>query len=193
MDETVETIEARETTAREDWNTIQSMFPAKKAITRLSYANGMSSRLSRKRMKRMMSGVSATNLEKFLQSRDLERVKALRTFASVNHEQALAAFRLSTVINVSLPVILLTMINILTPSLLDEIRSISNLFTDAPLQTRIILPIMLILAFIATFGVLIYGLLSLGQAREIRHLIDLHAAERGVYFGLEDSEDLPVN
>lgn len=193
MDETVETIEAKETTAREDWNTIQSMFPANKAITRLSYASGMSSRLSYKRMQRMMDGKSATALAEFLKSRSLERVKALRTFASVNHEQAIAAFRLTVVINVSIPVIFLTVMNILTPDLLAEVRDISTELSSAPLQTRLFLPALFTFAVIATGCILIYGTLCLGQAREIRHLIDLHAAERGVYFGLEDSEDLPVN
>ena len=40
------------------------------------------------------------------------------------------------------------------------------------------------------FLVLVYALASLNQARDIRHLIDLFAADRGVYFGLEDSSDL---
>ena len=38
--------------------------------------------------------------------------------------------------------------------------------------------------------ILIYSISCLNQARDIRHLIDLFAAERGIYFGLEDMSDL---
>lgn len=36
-----------------------------------------------------------------------------------------------------------------------------------------------------------YSVIQLSNARDIRHLIDLHAAERGIYFGLEDTDPLP--
>ena len=39
---------------------------------------------------------------------------------------------------------------------------------------------------IAVFFVVVYAVASLNQARDIRHLIDLFAADRGLFFGLDD-------
>jgi hypothetical protein len=38
-----------------------------------------------------------------------------------------------------------------------------------------------------------YALANLGQARDLRHLLDIYAAERGIYFGLEDMDDLQIS
>lgn len=178
-----------ETTAREDWDEIQALFPASKGITRKSFENGMSSRLSAKRMQRLMGGKSAQKLDAMLSERGLERVKALRTFASINHEQALAAFRITVVTNVSIPVILLTVMNIIAPNLLEELRELINMVAHVSFQTQLAPALFLTVVALWTALFLTYAVLCLGQAREIRHLIDLHAAERGVYFGLEDMDE----
>ena len=178
-----------ETTAREDWDEIQALFPARKGIRRQSFENGMSSRLSGKRMKRLMGSDSAQKLDALLSERGLERVKALRTFASINHEQALAAFRITVVTNVSIPVILLTVMNILAPNLLDSLRNLFNIIANVSFQTQLAPVLFLSVVALWTATFLTYAVLCLGQAREIRHLIDLHAAERGVYFGLEDMDE----
>jgi len=33
-----------------------------------------------------------------------------------------------------------------------------------------------------------YAIANLGQSRDIKNLIDVYAAERGIFFGLEDNE-----
>jgi hypothetical protein len=51
--------------------------------------------------------------------------------------------------------------------------------------------ILLFTSFLVALGVAmvaIYSLANTHQARDIRHLIDLYAAEQGIYFGLENMD-----
>lgn len=176
-----------ETSAAEDWEQVQALFPAQKSITSKSWTFGFSGRLPRTRIDRLMQTRSAAKLALMLDQRSNQRIKALRTFAAVNLEQATAAFRISIIANVSLPILLLTVANLLFPG------SLGRIFLSAfevGQQVAMIQLGVLFLTLSWLLAILIYALACLNQARDIRHLIDLFAAERGIYFGLDDMNEM---
>jgi hypothetical protein len=172
-----------DTSAAEDWEQVQALFPAQNSITSKSWTFGFSGRLPRTRIDRLMQTQAAAKLALMLDQRSNMRIKALRTFAAVNLEQATAAFRISIIANVSVPILLLTVINLLFPG------SLGRIFLSTFEVSQQFLMIQLGVMFLTLswlLAVLIYAVACLNQARDIRHLIDLTAAERGIYFGLED-------
>ncbi|MEL6686078.1 MAG: hypothetical protein AAFP97_00480 [Pseudomonadota bacterium] len=124
-------------------------------------------------------------VQSFLNDRSPERVKALRVYALTNQEQASAALRMTIVINVSIPVIFMTLSTQISDGRFWD--SVWDLYASAPGGIAIILST-LIAALVVLFIILVWGASRLGEARDIRHLIDLYAAERGIYFGLEDAD-----
>lgn len=135
----------------------------------------------------LLDSHGAAQLALLLDQRDDARVKALRTFAAINHEQAVAAFRLTLIVNVSVPVLILTLLNQAFPGLLGRLYTASRQAGELSfwIQLNVLLTALALLLLI-----LIYSISCLNQARDIRHLIDLFAAERSIYFGLEDMSDL---
>jgi len=180
--------ETRERSAAEDWAEIEALFPAYAGMKpSMTWFNGVSSRLKVKRLSRLMSSSSAKKLVIYLNGCAPDRVKTLRTFAAVNLEQAMSAFRLTMIANVSGPILFLTVLHQLIDGGLG--RLLSKIHQNDPGQ-------ILGMAIGAGVGsifllfVAFYALAHLNQARDIRHLIDVFAAERGIFFGLEDTEDL---
>lgn len=182
--------EIKITRAAEDWVEIQKLFPAWAALKPTSaWVNGISSRLVGSRLSRLLKGARVEALTLLIDQKSDERIKALRTFAAVNLEQATAAFRLTMIANVSAPILLLT----ITHQLIDG--GLGRLLAEIHENDPIIITGMVSGAAIGALlllGVAFYALANLNQARDIRHLIDLLAAERGIYFGLEDLEDAGV-
>ncbi|GLQ19875.1 hypothetical protein GCM10007854_08300 [Algimonas porphyrae] len=129
----------------------------------------------------------AGNLDRLLADRSLSRIKTLRTFAVVNQEQASAAFRITVVANVTIPVVIITVLNLIFPgSPADMFRSLFALNEGGTVFVWL-----LVVAYLSLLaGGLGFGIANLSNARDIRHLIDLHAAERGIFFGLEDEDAL---
>ena len=176
-----------EDSALADWTAIQAMFPAYRAISSKNWAYAISNRMHGTRLTKLREGRWATALSELLKRRGDARLKALRTFAAINHEQAVAAFRLTLVVNVSVPVLILTLLNQAFPGAVGRFSTES---LDAGqlafwLQLNILLT-----ALVFLLVILIYSVCALNQARDIRHLIDLFAAERGIFFGLEDTGDM---
>ena len=171
----------------EDWNEIETMFPSSRAMRpNKSWTNGISTRVGGRRLTRMLGNSGAGPLAAKLDQLDDARVKALRTFAAVNLEQATQGFRVTLIANVTVPVLILTVVNLLAPN------GIGSLFLPDTNDPRMwaLLTFVFGLVFVMLVGIAAYALASLNQARDIRHLIDLFAAERGIYFGLEDIEDM---
>jgi len=177
--------------ASEDWEHIASLFKAGAAMkpTR-TWFNGMSSRLEYKRMERLQNTKQAKALKRYLTDLPDKRLKTLRTFAAVNQEQTLAAFRVTLLGNVSVPIILVTFFNQVTQG------GFTNIFRSMKLESPTLFTILIsgiIGGIVAIALMAIFAVANLGQARDLRHLIDIHAAERGIYFGLEDMDDLNLS
>ncbi|GGX62444.1 hypothetical protein GCM10011309_10520 [Litorimonas cladophorae] len=178
--------ETPENTVMQDWAEIEALFPTRGALRpSKSWTNGISTRAGVGRLSRMLDNRGAGPLAAKLDQMDDARVKALRTIAAVNLEQAAQGFRVSLVANVTVPVLILTILNQLTEQGIGHF--LKSAYGEAALYG-------LIAGFLTT--VLLVGLMiaftlaSLNQARDIRHIIDLQAAERGIYFGLEDAGDM---
>ena len=105
----------------------------------------------------------------------------------MNLEQAVSAFRITIVGNFSIPIIMLSVAHQLTDG---GVRKLFEFIHQGEFVAIIFMIVFGIFMLMLLFLVLVYALASLNQARDIRHLIDLFAADRGVYFGLEDSSDL---
>lgn len=177
-----------ETTALDDWVAIQALFSAKDIMRpRMAWLNGISSRLSGRRLGRLMEGKNVGRLAAYLDQCSDDRLKALRTYAAINLEQAMAAFRMTIIANVSAPIVLISVVHqfldgglgaFLTKIHQGDPSSILGMLIGGGIGV-----LMLLL-------VIMYAVANLNQARDIRHLIDLLGADRGIYFGLEDAEDL---
>lgn len=174
------------TTLYEDWDRIQALFPARKAIRPgNAMLNGVSTRLGAKRLTRMMTGTAQKALREIIHSASDQRVKALRVVADVNHEQTSTAFRLTMIANVTAPLAFLAVLHQSLPKGLSQvwsyIESEGQFFIWWNFGLAILLAVLI--AFLIT-----WALANLGQSRDIKNLIDIYAAERGIFFGLEDSE-----
>ena len=163
-----------DTSVAEDWEQIQALFPTRNAVTAKSWTFGFSGRLLRLRVACLMQTQAAGQLALILDQRSAARVRALRIFASVSLEQVIAAFRISIVVNVSLPILLLTVANLLFPGSAGRVF----LFASAVGQTVALIQMgILFVTLIWLLDILIHALACLNQARDIRYLIDLIAAE----------------
>lgn len=177
-----------ERTAIEDWAAIESLFTLRHSFAPLKFATlGMSSRLAKGRLGKLLAHKSAGSLAALVDQMEDDRVKAMRTFAAINLEQAASAFKITLVANVTAPLLVVTFFNQITPGgvgdqLYDifggEGNGIYGLFAGIAVGIAML------------FGLGFYALANLNQARDIRNLIDLFAAERGIYFGLEDIDDM---
>ena len=179
--------EVIENTVMEDWAEIEALFPTRRAMRpNKAWTNGISTRAGQGRLTRMTANPGAGPLAAKLDQMDDARVKAMRTFAAVNLEQASNGFRLTLVANVTVPVLVLTVANLLSPN------GIGAMFLAAPSDEGILLLLIAVIVFalLTLTSIITYALAGLNQARDIRHIIDLQAAERGIYFGLEDIDEM---
>ena len=176
--------EVEDLSAFQDWEKIRALFPSKKAMRpNKAWVNGLSTRLGDDRLDRLLSDPRSQRLAVILDQFDDDRLKAIRTYASVNLEQALSAFRLTMIGNVTTPIILLSVIHQLSNGGIKEF--IGWLHQGDALSMAVIFGFIVFFAMIVFF-VVVYAVASLNQARDIRHLIDLFAADRGLFFGLDD-------
>lgn len=176
----------QEPTTQEDWAYIQSLFPRFDIATALKWTAWISPRLGRGRLTRLFALPSAAAIAALLDQRSTERVKALRTYAAVNMEQASAALRMTIVVNVSIPVIIVAILSQISSG---KIWASYWALYDGSAAQWITLATPVIISLFLLMTVLALGASQLGQARDIRHLIDLLAAERGIYFGMDDMDD----
>jgi hypothetical protein len=142
----------------------------------------------------LKAGRGAKALDAFLSKRSRGRVKALRTYALVNQEQAAAALRMTVIANATIPIAFVTVLTQISDgqiwasaTLWDGVR---DLYVEDPVFFGFLAAVCL-LSFFVLFWLLAYSATRMGQARDVRHCIDLHVAERGVFFGLEDEAELP--
>ena len=169
------------------WDEIVGLFKARTAFQPSKFwMSGLSSRLGSKRLSRLRTTKRALRLESLLNAASNRDVKALRTFAAVNQEQATAAFRLTMVNNITWPVGFLAIIHQFSPN------GLGGLLQNSFKTDFLFLSVLGATVIVCVIGVALFALANLSQARDIRHLIDLHAAERGIYFGLEDMEELSL-
>lgn len=177
----------RPPSAFEDWQSLHDIFAKARGNKVMGWSSGMSPRLHRNRLSRLLGSARARSISDFLKLRSDNRVKALRTYAAINMEQASSALRLTVIINVSIPIIFLTIFNQVFPGALNELFTGPDKFIRESLW---FVAFIFALSFSALIIILAYGTARLSEARDIRHLIDLAAAERGIYFGLEDMDDM---
>lgn len=176
-----------EPTTIEDWTAIQPLFPRFGGRAFFKWLGGVSPRLRRDRLSRLLVHPAAGSIAALLDQRSAHRVKALRTYAAVNMEQASAALRMTIIVNVSIPVIIITILSQISSGQIWEIYW--SLYEGDPIQgVGLVTPILIAVAML--MWIIGLGATRLGQARDMRHLIDLFAADRGIYFGLDDTDDL---
>lgn len=176
-----------ETTAVDDWAEIEALFKTHHGVSAGSWSMlGMSSRLGRGRLSRLFKHPAAGSLAAKMDQMGDERVKALRTIAAVNYEQVSAAFRFTLVANVTAPVLILTLANML---LKGGIGQLLRSLYGGDSASLILFLVASGFALIGLVFLLMWAIIQLNQARDIRHLIDVFAAQRGIYFGLEDAGD----
>ena len=85
--------EFEDLSAFQDWEKVRSLFPSKKAMRpNKAWLSGLSTRLGDNRLERLLSDPRSQQLAVILDQFDDERLKAIRTYAGVNSEQALSAF-----------------------------------------------------------------------------------------------------
>jgi hypothetical protein len=181
----------KEKSTQETWENIVAIFKLKHGLNvRAVWFTGLSSRIHKNRLSKLRNSQQASQLISILKDLPSQKIKELRTFAAINQEQATAAFRMTLVGNITIPVGIMALAHQLLPNGLGA--SIINFYNDDMVALSILI-LAAVLATIFIFLIGAYALVNLNQARDIRHLIDLHAAERGIYFGLEDMDDLSLN
>lgn len=178
-------------TVLQDWNEIQAMFKVGSAmLPNMAWFNGISSRLGSKRVPRLMGSHSAKCLRLFLDKQTDKNIKTLRTYAAINQEQVASAFKVTLFGNISIPILLLTLFHQLSDGALAIL--FRQVYNESPTAFwRFVFGGLFIVVLFGSLA--IYALANLNQARDIRHLIDIYAAERGIYFGLEDMDNLSLN
>lgn len=181
--------EVETSTAAGNWAEIVKLFPIFRFLLPRRLASfGLSSRLNAHAISRLGESPAARRLGAKLNQVDDARVKALRTYAAINLEQISSAFRITLVVNVTVPFLLLTFANLLAPGGLGQLLQ-DTYGGDAAGSMFFVGVVSASVVFAA--GISIYALAQLNRARDIRSLIDLHAADRGIYYGLEDTGEMP--
>jgi len=172
---------------QDDWTVIIGLFHRSEWRRHLGWISGVSPRMRARRIKALFDLPAAGPLAALLDQRNDRRIKALRTYAAINMEQAAAALRMTVIVNVSIPVIILTILSQTTSGRFwtDVLAIVSDDSSGLLALIATFLTVIILLFFFIGAGAK-----RLGTARDIRHLIDLLAADRGIYFGLDDTDDL---
>lgn len=169
-----------------EWERIAKLFRTRNALkTSRVWFSGMSARIGKHRLSALRQTKQAKALFDILKTVSRSDIKALRTFAAINQEQAVSAFKVTMIANISIPIGVLALIHQLSPDGLGPL--ILSIYAESDLGLVVLICSSLFAALGATV-IAIYSLANMHQARDIRHLIDLFAAEQGIYFGLEDME-----
>jgi hypothetical protein len=197
MTETAETLKEDDTSSKPIevaslWREIAAMFKARSAVSPSvkSWFSGLPSRIGYSRIDRLRESKRAKALNARLSKLPSETIKAVRTYAAINQEQAVSAFRVTIVTNITLPVGILALLHQLLPQGLGQ--GILDLYGNEEGALIFLFAITGVTLFFLSW-IMVYAWASVSQARDIRHLVDLHAAERGIYFGLEDMDDASLN
>ncbi len=131
---------------------------------------GVSSRSGPLRVARLEACRPAKRLRAILSDLGPADIERLLVRSEVNLEQAISAFRLTLVANISIPVGLVVLINQLAPG------AIGNLIAQTP-ALAILLPLSLTLALLIT--VMWYAYAGALAARDLNHLLRLRLADTG--------------
>ena len=163
------------------WLEVQALYPVG-VSRRISLANsfGISGRLATNRLSRLLHTRPARALLRRLEGMDPDALKALRIHAALNEEQARAAFRTTMVANISAPLIGLAVVNQSFPGWLSDLM-------DRPGAADTVLAFA-VLSVLTIALIVFFSLSASNHARDLRHLIDIGAARRGVFFGAEDAD-----
>jgi hypothetical protein len=97
---------------------------------------------------------------------------------------------MTVVVNVSIPVIVVAILSQISSG---QIWNDMWAFYSKDAYQWLALAIPVAFALTVLVFIMALGATQLGQARDIRHLIDLFAADRGIYFGLDDMDDLQAD
>ena len=170
------------------WLEIQALYPVR-VTRRISLANsmGLSGRLAPSRLTRLVATKPAQALLTRLSAMEPDAIKSLRIHAALNEEQARAAFRTTMVANVSAPLIGLAVINQSFPGWLSNWV---NQPGDAGAAATNAVAVFIVIGILTIALITFYALSAANHARDLRHLIDIGAAARGVYFGAEDADGM---
>ena len=171
-----------------EFEVIEKLFPIK-AYMRPSrtWWYGISPRLLQRRLLELSTNDGALKLRDILTDKSESELKTLRIVAGINEEIAASALRIAMVVNVTVPLALLALANQLLPGGIGEFV-VNAMGGDSSDYITFLIGGTLGIIYLLIYGV--YALSHLTQARDIRQLIDIYAAECGIYFGLEDNVGL---
>ncbi len=134
---------------------------------------GYHGRLTRRRMERLQNAPSARTLKAKLVNLNDRQSAYFQGLASVNKEQADAAFRYTALINFTAPITLIVILNQLFPGFL------SGFFTDFLGFDEASITLAIALFILATVGPLFHAYISASVAKDIYHLALIDGARRG--------------
>jgi len=98
MGKHIDTKADSQTSVSKLWDEISALFKPWSAVkSSRVWVTSMSARISRKRLTRLRSSKEAKTLTSKLKILGTSDIKALRTFAAINQEQAAAAFKVTIV------------------------------------------------------------------------------------------------
>ncbi|MGB3455792.1 MAG: hypothetical protein WBG08_04395 [Litorimonas sp.] len=172
-----------ETSAIDDWAELCRLARAKLSRRMRGWSFGTSPRLGRNRVARMLADPGMKAVQAALDRTSDARLKTLRAYAVVNQEQAAAALRMTAIANVSVPVVLVTVVTQVTDGRIWT--DLFALYSQEP-DAVLVMGSAVLLSVLGVLLIMAIGATRLGEARDLRHLIDLNAADRGIHFGLED-------
>ena len=169
------------------WREARALFSHTGALRpRLNWFTSMSSRTGPRRLEALTGSRQARRLWHLLLNSSAYELRRFAVRAQVNHEQAKAALRINVIVNISVPLGLLVLLQEVVPALGEALVELVELST-------------LILAGSIGLGLLLLSLWHAykltAQAQDLHHIALLALAERDIAppaGGAPDTEDDPT-
>lgn len=145
----------------------------------LGFMTGFNSRIYSNRVKALRQTHLAQLLEQGLAGLSARGLSSFSGLASVNKDQAEAAFRFTAIVNFTAPVTVLVIINQIV-----EGGFLSVLETASPSELLVLIAVVVSLS-ITVIGLLFYAYVGAQTARDVLHLVQLEQARRGGFGVME--------
>lgn len=153
------------------WPEIAKAFP-NRAFMRISpsWFSGLAPRVTSSRLERLQSTPPALKLRELTAGLDAARMRQLLAYSEVNLDQAVAALRLTLIVNISVPVGFLVLFNQFLPGRIQD-------FIGTMPSMAVLVPLALMLSVLV--GILWFAYAGVDAARDLNHLLRLRLAETG--------------
>ncbi|MFN7164407.1 MAG: hypothetical protein ACK4P2_06260 [Hyphomonas sp.] len=163
------------------WHKIAPIF-SNRAFMRsnASWFSGLASRSGADRMTKLTRSRPAQRLKPLIAGLDRRRLGCLLVRSEINHDQAMSALRLTLVVNISVPVGALVLMNQFLPGSVETfLRDLPPLAVIAPLAMMLLLLI----------GVIWFAYAGVFAARDLNHLLRISHADAASTAPEEEGDD----